>query len=1267
RIEDLKVRVALAERLGLGSKDAGLNRLARITLAPDQINAEQLEQVFGFEATTHDDPLRSSLANSEILTWRLAVTRQQWVLEDSQARDAADGPMPIIDPDLVGEENLITKTAGDPVYDLWKRRKTWLDNKHAEAQHERQQGFDHVIHTFIGDINIAALASRDENGENISDELKALKLDLAAFRSLAKYQKLSASLEDWEWQDILDIAVQVQKKRQYQEWRTDEIRLSESGFSLSPEHFRLPDLQSTTGPQSLTSQSWRATRRAYVAWRKTLALRGKQLQDVKNTYQSALETVEAHVLPLLRDWLIGVAKEGPAAADEVLEIAEELSHTLLIDFRANTTQTTRLNQAIETLQAALLSVRAGRLATDSPNTDWNIRAESDFDQEWKWMASYKTWRAAMMAFAYPENQLYPYLFVPNEPFLDPTVSFLRFIERVRKTARMTAEDAGNAAQTYLKELREQSGLVLPPELQEKEFLITETNDPVKRKKLIEKLFADRQVTKPHAEPNYLFEIFWLVPMALAMQLQKNGRYLTALDWYQTVYAFNLPEKDRKVYKGLELEGEIKTAYHRVPEWLVKELNPHIFARSRKNAYTRFTVMAIVQCFLDYADSEFTQNTVETVGRARTLYETAADLLNLADAAPGKEATSLFLSNPIWEALKTYAHANLTKIRNGMNIAGIPTAMQVMSGPAASLQPSQYRYSVLGERAKQLVSIAQQVESSFLSTMEREEAERYSRLQAGHDLQVAKSTVSLQVLKITDADLALQTAHLQQEKTRIQADYYEDRISEGLNSWEQTSLTSMKIAAYLQTSAGVMHAVDAGKDTVTAILTLGFFGSPAEKIGQALSALADAASSTAGMAQAIASYQRREEEWRHQKSLSDKDVQISGQQILLAQNQRAITIQERDLSVSQLDHAAAVVNFLLNKFLNAELYEWMSGVLGRVYNYFLQQATAIAQLAQSQLAFERQEPALSVIQSDYWQVTSDESWAGQTAAAGPDRRGLTGSARLLQDIYKLDQYAFETKQRKLQLTQTLSLAQMAPLELQIFRDTGKLLFATPMELFDRDFPGHYLRLIRRVRVSVVALVPPTRGVRATLSASGISRVVTSGETFETIEIRRSSETIAFTSPLNATGLFELESDGELLLPFEGMGVDTFWELQLPKAANPFDYRAIADVLLTIEYTALFNSVYRQQVIKKLDSEISSDRMFSLREQFPDAWYDLNNGDAIENVDDRMVATFSTRREDFPPHIEDLQIQEITLLVARRDGFMEEIDIQKLTFTPEGKTD
>jgi hypothetical protein len=64
--------------------------------------------------------------------------------------------------------------------------------------------------------------------------------------------------------------------------------------------------------------------------------------------------------------------------------------------------------------------------------------------------------------------------------------------------------------------------------------------------------------------------------------------------------------------------------------------------------------------------------------------------------------------------------------------------------------------------------------------------------------------------------------------------------------------------------------------------------------------------------------------------------------------------------------------------------------------FLQQATALAQLAEAQLAFERQELPAGFIGTDYWR----DATAGTGA---PDRRGLTGSARLLQDVTRLDQY------------------------------------------------------------------------------------------------------------------------------------------------------------------------------------------------------------------------------------------------------------------------
>ena len=69
------------------------------------------------------------------------------------------------------------------------------------------------------------------------------------------------------------------------------------------------------------------------------------------------------------------------------------------------------------------------------------------------------------------------------------------------------------------------------------------------------------------------------------------------------------------------------------------------------------------------------------------------------------------------------------------------------------------------------------------------------------------------------------------------------------------------------------------------------------------------------------------------------LQVAGQQLVIAQ--------------LQASNATDTVNFLANKFTNAPLYDWMAGVLQGVYSFFLQQATAVALLAENQMAFERQ--------------------------------------------------------------------------------------------------------------------------------------------------------------------------------------------------------------------------------------------------------------------------------------------------------------------------
>ena len=67
----------------------------------------------------------------------------------------------------------------------------------------------------------------------------------------------------------------------------------------------------------------------------------------------------------------------------------------------------------------------------------------------------------------------------------------------------------------------------------------------------------------------------------------------------------------------------------------------------------------------------------------------------------------------------------------------------------------------------------------------------------------------------------------------------------------------------------------------------------------------------------------------------------------------------------------------------------------------------------------------------------------------------------------------------------------------------------MERFDRDFPGHYLRLIQRVRVSCGCVDPADEGIRATLSSTGISRVVIGRDVFRTVTINGGTQIVALT--------------------------------------------------------------------------------------------------------------------------------------------------------------
>lgn len=1513
---DAQTRQSLANRLGIEETDLNM-----LFVSPEQMTEEKLELMFGLVDTTKEalrvvDP-------AKMLTLRLDKLQTSWREQDelalNKARDKQELPTPTIDPDLIEDADLKNLKPTNTAFNLLEQRRQFVAQLResiqntAEAIAEPLERFDSIVDSVLGTIDLSdlgepyteiqsvvvALEQAYQDGLDIEPYLNDIPLDLTAFLVLFGMRKLAETgiILDSEWTEVYNILVQIQKQREFVTWTEEEIN---ANLTLEPGFF----ITRSTRPELIM---WRSSYSARRDWEKKLDARIKQRDALKQAYQTALNDTEAATLPLLRDALID-AINLQGFLD--LDLADWLTQRLSISFKYNGEQRlTRLEQGVETLQDILLSLRTGRLSNlatlpvGAALPAWEIKlvegepddgevdtsySEEDFDTEWEWMGSYATWRGAMFAFAYPENYLLPTLRDKSQW----TKAFTKLVKDVRQQFRLTFNKAEELAQEYLQTLN--SSLKDDDKI---EFELTSqlTKEELRTRRKdsdtdLKSHFDPEDGFKPNT-PQHLLEVYFYVPMLLAQSLQKSGDFLAALDWYQTVYAYELPLEERKVYYGLEAEETLPTEFARNFSWLLDGLDVFQIASDRANAVTRFTILSIVRCYLAYAHAEFTRETNESIPLARRLYLTALELLELlqspvpqaqahwtfdedegtsaidvtgnghtailqgsqlsdeglqggavscsgqadyvevphspalalgedgsdfsvafaiylregatgqfrtllrkgtatnsnhrtpgiwlrpnddtihfristteslsegtnstseleldvwthiayvkrgkslklyingqldkeetldgdsisfeaplfiggdpvsqpdgsiggtnasfddirvydralsADVVTALSGTDVFPTNPVVNALGLHAEVNLRKLRNGLNIAGIErirtetTAVEliatdgVLAPPSnTNLKPSAYRYSALIERAKQLVTIAQQIEASFLSALEKRDAEAYNLLNAQQDVQLTKETVELQELRILEADSSITLMELQSDRAQTQFDTFNSLINAGANEYERAMLKNYQD---LKDSRNYLAAADAIATVANATVTAASanFSMPAAMA--AVGTLGIAAGARAKIISDInqleaetqtnsfnANLERRKDEWRLQKALANHDINIAAQQIFQAGQHKQIIEQERDIASLQSENAQAVVEFLNNKFTNVELYEWMSDILGEVYSYFLQQATSMAQLAFNQLSFERQERPPAYIQSDYWQIPSDRTSSEEEV----DRRGLTGSARLLQDIYQLDQYAFDSNQRKLQLTESFSLARLFPYEFQEFRETGVLPFATPMSMFDRSFPGHYLRLIKRVRVSVVGLIPPTEGIRASLSSAGVSRAVTGDTVFRTTEIRRPPEAIAFTSPNNATGLFELQPENELLLPFETMGVDTNWELQLPKAANRFNFDSIADVIFTVEYTALQSFDYRRQIIQELDRTFSAERAYSFRQDFPDLWYDLHQPEAlIDEENGNIQVQFAIEQSHFPPNLDSLRIEHLVLYFVGADDSPLAIEVTNL---------
>jgi receptor-binding and translocation channel-forming TcA subunit of Tc toxin len=366
---------------------------------------------------------------------------------------------------------------------------------------------------------------------------------------------------------------------------------------------------------------------------------------------------------------------------------------------------------------------------------------------------------------------------------------------------------------------------------------------------------------------------------------------------------------------------------------------------------------------------------------------------------------------------------------------------------------------------------------------------------------------------------------------------------------------------------------------------------------------------ASMASRTAGHERRADDWLFQYNLAAHELMQIGRQILTSLISEQIAHHEYLNTQQQIANSQEVDQYLHDKFTNEELHLWMQGEISRLYYEYYRFAFDTARKAERTMKQEVMRPEL-----DGQDFVKFNYWDG-------GRKGLLSGEALHLDVKRMEMAYHDNNKRELELTRHVSLRQIDPAALLALKATGSCQFSVPEWLYDRDCPGHYLRRIKSVAVSIPSVVGPYTSIHCTLSLlkSSVRKSPIAGDDYA----RQGSEDSRFTdyaggaqsmvtsTGANDAGMFETNLRDDRFLPFEGAGAISTWKLDLPAEYRSFDYATISDVILHIRYTAR-QGVEQGKVsaaLKDLFQEVSQSRLsllFSLRHDFPTEWSAFVNG-------------------------------------------------------------
>lgn len=626
--------------------------------------------------------------------------------------------------------------------------------------------------------------------------------------------------------------------------------------------------------------------------------------------------------------------------------------------------------------------------------------------------------------------------------------------------------------------------------------------------------------------------------------------------------------------------------------------------------------------------------------------------------PHNTVSSLYFCIPANEQLLSYWDTiddRLYKIRNSEDINGVHRVLALFAPPidpgmlvraaAAGLDISTvtsmlnaplplYRFRVILQKATELAEQVKATGAALLAALEKKDNEALALLRAGEEIKLQQQLLLIRQTQVEEASQSIEALRKTKAISQKKYDYYSSR--DFMNGWEIAqagisagAIISEIVATVLDATSGGTHMIPiitggaagfGGSPVVTVSFGGNNVGSSTGQFGTLFRGIAGILHSTSSLIGNIGAYQRRMDDWGLQKDMASLELEQMDQQIVVADIRKDIAVKETTTQQLRIQQAQEVNTFMTSKYTNKDLYAWMTGQISTLYFQSYQLAFAMAKQAEQCYQFELAADS-NVIQYNYWDTM---------------KKGLLSGDRLLLDVKRLESNYLHNNQREFELTKNISVAALSPEALLQLRNTGQCDINIPEMVFDMDYPGHYLRRIKAISVSIPCISGPLVSISCTLSqvsnkyrrntklnpagADAYDKYVekAGGDDRFTYNLG-AIQSIGTSHAQNDTGLFELSFHDDRYLPFEGTGAISSWHLEMndPSSLAQFDYQSITDVIIQISYTSrqgggLFKKEttdYLKILFKKIVDSVPAAglfRMFDLRHEMSDNWYAFMNG-------------------------------------------------------------